>query len=137
VDSQELLKSLFSLNLNKNNKFYTRNLESTDQQEKWEAQKQIIEENPQEHSYKSGLKHERVEDEKNDDDLSINNNEIVYKGNKFQITSSFLFLIRNICDYSEIGFRFKFVGLDAISKIFELIKVKKVLKTQVNNFLVL
>lgn len=56
------------------------------------------------------------------DDIIVQNNEVHMKGNKYQITSSFILLLQNINDYVEIASQFKYVGLDAISKLFEMIK---------------
>ena len=55
-------------------------------------------------------------------EVAIQNNEVHMKGNKYQITSSFILLLQNINDYVEIASQFKYIGLDAISKLFEMIK---------------
>jgi len=55
-------------------------------------------------------------------EVAIQNNEVHMKGNKYQITSSFILLLQNINDYVEIASQFKYIGLDAISKLFEMVK---------------
>jgi len=60
--------------------------------------------------------------EKKEGEFVIQNNEVHYNGKKYQITTSFILLLQNINDYVEIGSRFKYIGLDAISKAFETIK---------------
>ena len=123
LDAQKLFKMLIDPELDKNKSPNFEEFKDKNQEGNLKIQKQDSEGSPQGQSSKQTLQQENTKSGDKVNDLKVVHNEIVFQGNKFQITSSFLLLLQNISDYLEIGFRFKFIGLDAISKAFELIKV--------------
>lgn len=59
-----------------------------------------------------------------EDIYSIKKNEIFVHNMRFKATSSFLLLVRILYETHNIATKFKSIGPEAISKIFEIIKVK-------------
>lgn len=121
--SQELFKKFIQLKSNK--KCETK---SGNQRENTTSLTLELEGNPQENNNfrLSSIQQEKIEDEDKNNDLVFSDSQVILQGNKFQVTASFVLLTKNLYEYSEISFRFKFIGLDTISKIFDLIKVGNV-----------
>lgn len=79
-------------------------------------------------SYEGGITHEQGSNQeqehgKKETFFKFEKNEFYLQGKKYQVTSSFLLLIQTLYDYFQIAFKYKFIQLDALSKIFETIKV--------------
>jgi len=87
-----------------------------------EAKNNALLENQAKSEEEEGNPQEQNLSEKKEGEFAIQNNEVHYHEKKYQITTSFILLLQNINDYVEIGSRFKYIGLDAISKAFEMIK---------------
>jgi len=64
------------------------------------------------------------EDENNDAGIvEIKKSELILANRKFKINNSILVLIRQICDYYNIAFKFDYLTETSLSKLFDLLKV--------------
>ena len=61
--------------------------------------------------------------EKNSQKFLIAKTDIIINQRAYKITPSFLLMIQYSYDYLRIAGKFKYIGMDTVSKLFELIKV--------------